>query len=142
MVAYSFKKRFAEPILAGSKSQTIRAPRRRHARPGEQLQLYTGMRTKQCKLIARSECVGVDDVELWFDSPTIIVNGQRWGISKATRPTFDDFARRDGFSDWDDMRAFWRAEHPNAERFTGVLIRWRPITTDAKERHDSRSQAA
>ncbi|MEJ0016825.1 MAG: ASCH domain-containing protein [Acetobacteraceae bacterium] len=46
MVAYSFKRDFAAPILAGIKRQTIRADRRRHARPGEVLQLYTGMRTK------------------------------------------------------------------------------------------------
>ena len=48
MVAYSFKRRFREPILAGSKQQTIRADRKRHARRGEALQLYTGMRTTQC----------------------------------------------------------------------------------------------
>ncbi|MFK5597639.1 hypothetical protein ACFZ8E_11600 [Methylobacterium sp. HMF5984] len=51
MVAYSFKARFAAPILAGTKAQTIpaeRTGRSRHARPGEQLQLFSGMRTKHC----------------------------------------------------------------------------------------------
>ena len=52
MVAYSLKPRFIPPILSGAKRQTIRAiSRRRHAIPGETLQLYTGMRTKQCRLI-------------------------------------------------------------------------------------------
>ncbi len=55
MVAYSFRSQFAEPILAGTKGGTIRAERRGrnlghrvvnggHAYPGEELQLYTGMR--------------------------------------------------------------------------------------------------
>lgn len=39
MVAYSFRKRFGPPILAGTKAQTIRADRKRHARPGEEVQL-------------------------------------------------------------------------------------------------------
>jgi hypothetical protein len=47
VVAYSFRQQFRPPILAGTKRQTIRADRKRHARPGEQLQLYTGMRTRQ-----------------------------------------------------------------------------------------------
>ena len=31
---------------------------RRHARPGEQLQLFTGMRTRQCRLIGRAAFAG------------------------------------------------------------------------------------
>ncbi len=47
MVAYSFKKRFAPPILfglthgplaEGMKRQTIRNDRKRHARPAEEIQ--------------------------------------------------------------------------------------------------------
>ena len=49
MVAYSFKKQFGPPILAGTKAQTIRADRKRHVRSGELVQLYTGMRTRQCR---------------------------------------------------------------------------------------------
>lgn len=52
MVAYNFQSRFAGPIKRGEKSHTIRKNgKRRHARPGEPLQLYTGMRTKSCKKI-------------------------------------------------------------------------------------------
>jgi hypothetical protein len=63
MVAYSFNRRFVPAIESGIKSQTIRAPRRRHARPGEWLQLYTGMRTKSCRLIrADVVCSRLDEV--------------------------------------------------------------------------------
>ena len=67
MVAYSFRPRFIEPILGGRKRQTIRAiGRRRHARPGDPLQLYAGMRTRNCRLIGRAICIDVVEVGLRF----------------------------------------------------------------------------
>lgn len=74
MVAYSFKAQFVEPIRAGlglptepqirPKRQTIRADRKRHARPGEELQLYRGMRTRQCFLIGRAACTEVTKIRI------------------------------------------------------------------------------
>ena len=49
MVAYSFNSRFEVAIREGWKTQTIRAGRKRHARPGEMLQLFCGMRTAHCR---------------------------------------------------------------------------------------------
>lgn len=121
MVAYSFKQRFVAPILDGSKTQTIRAPRARHARVGEELQLYTGMRTKQCKLIRRAECIDVQDIRLRFDRDDVTTAS----FYLATPVELDDFARKDGFANWEDMKSFWGAEHATASiRFEGVLIRW------------------
>ncbi|ESY88359.1 hypothetical protein X739_00880 [Mesorhizobium sp. LNHC220B00] len=121
MVAYSFKSRFAAPIQAGTKRQTIRADRKRHAKPGEQLQLYTGMRTKQCKLIGRSTCVSVDLVLLNFaDYGVVRING----IVLFSDAAMQEFARRDGFASWADMRSFWHENHPGIEQFEGVIIRW------------------
>jgi len=50
MVAYSFKARFAAPILAGTKWQTIRADRRRHAPTGTKCAISgaTYTRTHSC----------------------------------------------------------------------------------------------
>jgi hypothetical protein len=46
MVAYSFAPQFIDTIRSGTKCQTIRPiGKRRHARTGEPVQLYTGMRT-------------------------------------------------------------------------------------------------
>jgi hypothetical protein len=39
MVAYSYKPRFEEPIIAGTKLHTMRGPRRRHARPGDEIRI-------------------------------------------------------------------------------------------------------
>ncbi|OYY06768.1 MAG: hypothetical protein B7Y70_16055, partial [Rhizobiales bacterium 35-68-8] len=61
MVAYGFKFRFVEGIQSRTKRQTIRLPRRRHALPGERIQLYYGMRTPHCfRIIADPACIGVD----------------------------------------------------------------------------------
>lgn len=153
MVAYSFNKRFAEPIETGQKRQTIRAPRRRHARVGEQLQLYTGMRTKACRLI-RDDVVCVALGEVRFDLRPLAdlpepgsarelarllaerplpleVNG----IPIETASDQDTFAAADGFEGWmlgktllspfEAMVNFWMVTH-GAGLFTGVLIRWEP----------------
>jgi len=129
MVAYSFQRRFVAPILAGTKCQTIRADRRRHARPGEALQLYTGMRTKHCRLIARASCIEIVPVTLLFsddpDDEGVMLPG--FGHPGG----LDGFARDDGFVDWSDLRAFWREQHPAIDAFTGVLIRWQPLKAEA-----------
>lgn len=129
MVAYSFQKQFVEPILAGAKQQTIRANRRRHARPGEELQLYTGMRTKHCKLIARATCRSAEPIRLSFNAGCegiwIQSTNDHFGLAQE----LDHFARRDGFPTWFEMRAFWKSTHGTVEFFDGVLIRWGEIRT-------------
>jgi uncharacterized protein YqfB (UPF0267 family) len=124
VVAYSFKGRFAAPILAGTKTQTIRAQRKRHARAGEDLQLYTGMRTKQCKLIRVARCTDVSDVFLSFLNDRV----ESWttGTAWTTPDELQAFAEQDGFANWKELRAFWGAEHPGFDQFEGVLIRWAP----------------
>ena len=60
MVAYGFKPFFEPQIIAGLKPQTVRGDRRRHAHPGDYLQLYVGMRTRHCrKIISDRRCISV-----------------------------------------------------------------------------------
>lgn len=122
MVAYSFKAQFAEPIDLGTKGGTIRNPRKRHAHAGEELQLYTGMRTRQCKLIARKTCISVGQVVLNFNTRLVhIYDVGQW----ESKRDLDAFAIFDGFRSWEDMRLFWSLTH-NTDRFVGVHIRWLP----------------
>ena len=133
MVAYGLKSRFAEPILAGTKRQTIRAiGKRRHARPGETLQLYTGMRTKHCRLIMKAECEAVLSVVIdWLpDIPTIKIAGVRIAT---VRKAVDEFARSDGFRDIDEMRAFWAKEHSGVDYFEGIMIVWKSPAVAERE---------
>jgi hypothetical protein len=127
MVAYSFQKRFAEPILAGTKAQTIRADRKRHARPGEEVQLYIGMRTKHCRLLGRSTCVAVEPIMLDFRGSGVIKIG---GTVLFSDSRMQEFARSDGFKSWEAMKGFWADVH-DVDVFEGILIRWRPLEARA-----------
>lgn len=143
MVAYSFQAQFIGPIRAGlgiehlnergkivipgpkPKLQTIRAiGKRRHARPGETLQLYYAMRTRQCFKIGEARCTEVADIRVWPYSGQIRIAGK----SDIINPdSLNLFARADGFVDWADMRQFWLKHHPGVHDFSGVLIRWKPL---------------
>lgn len=147
MVAYGFKKRFIAPIQVGlgiykseepetalratwpaAKRQTIRAlGKRRHVRPGETLQLYTAMRTKQCKKIGEAKCTAVRDIVITFGK----LSGVSVGGSDEPQAHFqggglDIFAQRDGFENWNEMVQFWDKEH-GLSVFIGKLIEWEPL---------------
>lgn len=126
MVAYSFKKQFGPPILAGTKAQTIRAERAgksRHARPGELVQLYTGMRTRQCTKLGEAPCLEVLPIKMDL-IVGLVMAGDSWIRHVAE---LHAFAVRDGFADWWELVAFWVSEHPGVDLFEGVLIRWQPL---------------
>lgn len=126
MVAYSFNPRFVPLIESGRKCQTIRQPRKRHAHPGEELQLYTGQRTRNCRLLGRAKCVSVHEIEL-FTYSFCLLSIELDGIP------FDGdmnaFAIADGFTGLADMWGFWRKTHGFGE-FRGVLVRWAPLSEE------------
>jgi hypothetical protein len=135
MVAYSFKPRFAEPIRSAVKRQTIRAPRRRHAIVGDRLQLFTGMRTKQCqKIMMDPVCIGTRRVLVsWSGSSLIQVcvmpiheePDALFGDFALSPDDFDAFAVKDGFANEADMAAFFVAEQGRQQGdFIGWLIEW------------------
>ncbi len=159
MPAYNFKKQFVAPILLGlgrpdpeaifrapgmvPKRQTIRAiGKRRHARPGETIQLYTGMRTRQCQAIGIATCVSVHPIDIYLQSDTIHVGKiqERETFTGAKR--LDEFAHRDGFASWREMREFWLEEHGENGQMKklgpwgGLLIRWEPILQSQLEAAD------
>src|SRR5262245_56745992 len=96
MVAFSFKEQFAESVASRVKRQTIRQSKR--AKRGDKIQLYTGMRTKKCRKLVDKDptCVLVDYVGIRPDYLTL-------GNTALHPGDADDFARRDGFKDYDDM---------------------------------------
>ncbi|SIQ24335.1 hypothetical protein SAMN05880590_102761 [Rhizobium sp. RU35A] len=141
MVSYGFKSYFAPQIEDGSKTHTIRQHRRRHAHPGEPLQLYVGMRTRHCrKIIADPICRSVRPIVIM--SSDLIDAGIAYieidGMP-LRRDEIEAFAASDGFAPdrlrglapqsligqtaRETMGRFWRATH-NGTRFEGVIIRW------------------
>lgn len=116
MVAYNFQKQFAEPVADGVKKQTIRANRKNgHAKPGQALQLYTGMRTKSCKKLRDVVCVDVQEIRIGY-------NGVMLGGVAMSGKDVGELARADGFHSVSEFRDFFRAQY--GLPFHGVLIRW------------------
>lgn len=118
MTALNFQRRFVEAIRSGEKRQTIRRWRKDHRIPydvGRELQLYVGMQTAKCELIARA--VVTERRSFQLDREDVIVGGKR-----LNRSEFQELARADGFKDADDCFAFFeKAGLP----FDGHLIKWR-----------------
>ena len=128
MVAYSFKSMFAAPIEARVKCQTIRTDRRRHARQGERLQLFVGMRTKLCrKIIPDPVCISVEPITIevgLIGIGVIEVNGKRLDAQDAGRlAVADGFWTEAGDTALQNMARFWLDNH-GPGLFTGVIIRW------------------
>lgn len=122
MVAYNFSAQFADLVAAGRKNQTVRAlGKRRHARPGDPLQLYTGQRTRHCVLLREAICVDVRPIRIvtsWHSWPLIMFgDGDHLPRAEAER-----FAAADGFASAGEMHA-WLARH-HGMPFCGVAVYW------------------
>ncbi len=117
MPAYNFKKRFAEMVRVGDKTQTIRPKRKRPTKEGDDLYLYTGMRTKQCRKLLEARCVLVQDIEIGVGG--ICLDGQ---VMLSESPNADSFAEDDGFLDSDDMIDWFCSVYELP--FKGEVIYW------------------
>lgn len=116
MVAYNFQARFADAVENGLKRQTIRARgKRRHAKPGDAIQLYTGMRTKSCRKLGDATCLA--SVAIVIDRNALIIAGTSvYGWHRTCR------ARDDGFDSFDSMVDWFEQTH--GLPFRGELIKW------------------
>lgn len=123
MPAINFMATFEPALLSGEKSLTMRVPRVDGAPPGrarlkEDLDLWTGLRTKAARKIVTVRCVAVASVTFGpagFDRMVQIgpgcVTDEGPAVSAilgvypaSTVDSLDRFARLDGFEDW---RSLW-----------------------------------
>jgi hypothetical protein len=145
MVAYGFRPFLVEPIEGEIKIHTLRLGRKNphakrahvggHALPGEELQLYVGMRQPTCRLIGRATCVRtiritVELVHSWVDLyETPGKKPRRLDCYNGSHIELDPFARADGFKDWLDFYTYWDKHIPpndgtDIRLFDGWLIEW------------------
>lgn len=117
MGLYNFQKRFVPMIESGRKKHTIRARRKHRDKPGDICHLYTGLRTKAARLIKRSPCVKVEEIEIVGDeaNPTVIIEGDELNRDERER-----LAYCDGFDSFKDMAEFWKGRIP----FLGDITHW------------------
>lgn len=136
MVAYNFQPRFADAVAAGRKCQTMRRRgKRRHARAGEPVQLYTGMRTKACRKLVDPDpmCIGVDDIEI--DIGISQIEEMRINGAALDGHEREAFARDDGFPGEAEFHEWLVAVHGSG-RFEGVVVRWRQPLADPRHEVD------
>ena len=109
MPAYNFKAQFAPLVESGDKRQTLRKPRKRLTRVGDVLKLYTGQRTKNCRLLREAICTRSRHVlidrhittQAW-PTPYITIGGRVLTYYDAL-----DLAQKDGFYQLEDMMKFF-----------------------------------
>jgi len=126
MGLYNFQSRFVPMILAGAKTHTIRAVRKNPDKPGNVLHLFTGLRRKGARLLMRTLCTKVEEIEIdacgheCNCDPFVSIDGVELGESER-----EALARRDGFDSFNEMLDFWAGRLP----FRGHIIHWRTEST-------------
>lgn len=131
MALFSFKARFADPIVAGTKRQTIRATRKNigsHGKVGGPISLATGSRFKP-RPLGKSVCIDVHPIALnlalgQVDRPQGYSNGLTPRGRISDQEGLNAFAVSDGFADWADLCAFWAENHPGLTLFSGIVTIW------------------
>jgi len=127
MPAYNFQGQFVPMILDGSKVHTIRRRRKHPTKVGDMLCLYTGMRTKQCKLIVMTECVKVEPIAIIPNEKSLLIpniyNGWDWlSVSEINR-----IAHEDGFENVNDFFDFFK-RYREEVLYDFEIIWWDPRT--------------
>lgn len=127
MPALNFKKQFAQDVEFGVKRQSVRAPRkdgRPHCKVGDTLKLYTGMRTKECRLLGEATVQQIAKVRI--EGTEMFLDGKRLYSTLHSRDQFgqtdNEFAEADGFGSFMDMADWFQEVH--GLPFEGVVIFW------------------
>jgi len=118
MVAYNFQAQFADDVESRKKRQTIRAwGKKRHAFPGEPVQLYTGQRTAHCRKLVDPDPHCNLRAPITIDFCTV-----RLAFKMLDVDEIDQMAEADGFTDRHEFFEFFRKAH--GFPFEGLLIGW------------------
>ncbi len=125
MPLIGFRKEYRESIEQGLKRCTIRKLRKKgNPKAGDDLHLYTGLRTSSCKKIGTFKCTVVTPISIhWKPAELIILDGKPLSPADAQH-----LAKKDGFVSIDTFMDFFKgtynkyAEHQ--EGLDGLLIEW------------------
>jgi hypothetical protein len=126
MPAYNFQGRFAQLVADGVKPHTIRPRRKRPTVVGDTLYLYTGMRTRNCRLLRTETCTAVTSIDIGKN-----VMGEDHVLHDGRfldRAQVEWLARADGFDSVEAFFAFFRDTYgrTHGPTFRGELIAWQP----------------
>lgn len=126
----NFQNRFVNLILSGEKTSTIRKPKkdgRLHCEPGQEINLYAGQGTKECRLIKTVVCRGIAKIELsaghecdafYAKMEVGEIQGEPHMASLDQRA----LATQEGFDNLWEMQKFFKEMY--GLPFSGYLIKW------------------
>jgi hypothetical protein len=114
MVAINFKKQFADLVESCKKRQTIRETTK--AMTGTKLQLYYGQRTKQCRKVMDAICTATCQIR--------VRRYDIWTTRDGDIEDIESFARKDGFTNFEEMWKFFADRADECGEFHGWLIEW------------------
>lgn len=127
----SFKNKFKDPILKGTKIHTIREDKPNRWKRGNEIHFATGVRTKNYNCFEELSCWSVQGFEIKFiinpkhTEVLIYVDGFRYGFARiikckvsAYSKTLHDLAINDGFKDVNEFLEWF------SEDFKGKIIHW------------------
>ena len=124
MGLYNFKKRFAPFVADGSKRHTIRARRKHPTKVGDTVHLYTGLRQKGARLLGRSVCIKIEEIQISL-AQQVFVDGVELSLDEKNALAFCDGFRSFGVTRaFEEMMAFWNGRLP----FEGDIIHWKEIS--------------
>lgn len=123
---------FKDKILDGTKTQTIRKPRKNSIKAGDKLYLYWHPRQKACQKLGEAICTETFPILIFKD---YWIGKQRLFISehdgKMFMPTeterFKEIVVRDGFSNPEEMLQFFESHYPLPDVFQ--VIRWNRVSS-------------
>lgn len=115
----SFKDRFVDKILSGTKIHSIRADPHRRWKPGCKIHMATGVRTKKYRCFMESTCVSVQKITIRHNEKwscrRIWIGDYPFFITTLTKETL---AENDGFGSVDDFFKWFNSD------FDGYIIHW------------------
>jgi len=119
---FNFKQRFAHKVESGEKRQTIRATRAdgRVPRKGDIAKLFTGLRTRNTRLLMAAQVIGCEPVRIDFAGGTLVL-----GATVLIGARLNQFAKDDGFAGAAEMFDWFRETH-GPDDFEGFCVRWDP----------------
>ena len=128
MAAYSFQKQFVPLIESGAKRSTIRQRRKNGYLPrqGDVLKLYTGMRTKACRLVAEVAVTEVKPIVIYsrHGCADVILDAKQlsdWEVM--------ELAHADGFKSIQAFADFFEDKY--GHELQAYMIKWEPLGSHA-----------
>lgn len=115
MVAINFKTEFVGKILSGEKNCTIRATAR--CKPGDTIQLYAGMRTKNCRKLAEARCLCIYEINIAETEVSLNLVAHKLNLK--------EIYQQDGFETQAAMIQFFKKLY--GLPFKGYLIIWEKV---------------